>query len=632
MNKEHDSRGPSRRWLLSTVGVASAALAGCTDILSDEGSGDDADGEGSDDSGSDSSGDGSAQWPAIEAGEQLSDFEDLDEWFPQNSELSAAEDEARIGSQAAVVESDGREARIDMRLDGIDLEEWDVSLAVKPEAADQIVVEFLAPDRDARLNTVRTVPDGYEGWFRLDCGYEHKPEGEPDLSNVTRINVVAVGSEDGETRMLVDDLRRTEAADNGKAILAFYGGYDSHYDIAAEMLEERDWTAAVPMSPDQIGADGRMGLEELQDLQDRGWDVCSHPQISTPLPEMPEDRQRDVLETNRDSLEDNGFEDGARHLFVPDDRMDETTVEVARDVHDSAFLFGSCPSGVPPTGMHTIPLIWGPALHNGVRRHINLADQYNQLTVMEVPRIVDEEDVDVDENRMSLDDFEHLLNHIEHRGLDVITPSDLVDGTYESDEEDEDHDDGRPDGTILEEGQAYEFDDTGSTTESGVDLEEGVASASFTHDGDDEFVVELVADGGGSDVTLVTTDGNTAGESIAAVEEGSYGLEIQADGEWTIDLSQPEVHADDLDELGVEASGTGSSFVGPIWAEDDVRLEVAHDGDGEFLVDGYDADGASESIVSDTGSFDSSRSFSAGGTVWINVEADGDWSLEASDA
>lgn len=634
-NERNSSDGRSRRWLLTTAGVTSAALAGCTDMLPEADSVTDGVTSQDDDDGSGAGGaSGQSRWPAIDEGESLSDFETLEEWNAWETELSAAPDEARVGTQAAVIESEDREASINLRFpDGLDLREWDTSLAVKPEATDRIVVEFLAPDRDARLNTVRTIPDEFNGWFRLDCGYEHKPEGEPDLSNVTRINIVAVGPEDETTRLLVDDLRRTKGADNGKAILAFYGGHDSHYDIAAEMLEERGWTAAAAISPDRIGDQGRMGQTQLNELQDRGWDICSYPRVSMALPEMPESRQRDVLETNRDALEDHGFEDGARHLFIPEDRMDATTNELIRDVHDSAFLFGSCTSGVPPTGMDTIPLIWGPALHNGVRRHINLADQYQLLTVLRIPRIVDEEDVGPDENRMSLDDFEHLLNHLEHRGLDVITPSDLVDGTFESDDDgDETFSDGRPEGTILESGQSYAFEGSESSESLTISLDDGVLSASFSHNSDGEFSVDLIATGNGRDDSLVTTSGITAGESIAAVESGTYRLEVAADGPWSIDLFQPAIHATDLDEPPVDVTGTGSGYVGPIWSDGDLRLELTHDGDGAFVVDGYGADGSSESIVNQTGAVDNSRSYRAGGTVWLNIEADSDWSLEVTEA
>jgi hypothetical protein len=638
-NGNDTGHGSSRRRMLAALGATSATtVAGCMGFLSDDDengeNGDDDDGgnetenggnESDDDGNGDDESSDDISWPAIDDGVLLEDFEDeLYEW---SGEVSADADEARRGSQAAVIEDEeGEEAGLTVYFsDDIDLTEDDVSVAIKPEEANRVVVEFIAPGRSRRLTTVRTIPDEYTGWMRLDCGYEHKPEDEPDLSQVSAINIVASNG-DRPIRMYIDDLRKTESVDNGKAILLFHGGFDSHYEIAAPLLEERDWAAAVPVNTEAIGTDGRMDVDELRELQDEGWDICSNPPTSTPLPDMPDSRQQTVLENAKEVLEGHGFEDGARHLLVPDDRMDETTHEVVRELHETAFLSGSCPSTMPPTSRHMLSHVWGPALHEGVRRHINLVDQYNQLSVLRVPDIVDDDD-EVEGEEMSLDDFEHLLNHIEQRGLDVITPSDLVDGTYER-ERDEDVSSDRPDGTIFEDGQSHEFEGSGSETTSTFDLDEGVAMVSFSTDGDDEFTIELDGDDGGM---LTTTAGSGTGESIRVVEGGTYQLDIEADDDWVIDLSQPEIHGDDLTELPIERDGTGSSVVGPLWAPEDVSLLLTHDGDGEFIVDGYGEDGSSESIVNQTGEFDSSRSYAANGVAWINIEADGDWTLEAED-
>lgn len=61
-------------------------------------------------------------------------------------------------------------------------------------------------------------------------------------------------------------------------------------------------------------------------------------------------------------------------------------------------------------------------------------------------------------------------------------------------------------------------------------------------------------------------------------------------------------------------------------------MVATHDGDGEFIVDGYGADGSWEVLVHRTGAFDNSRSYRVGGAVWLNVEADGNWTLEVTNA
>ncbi|QLG48374.1 polysaccharide deacetylase family protein [Natrinema halophilum] len=637
MAHEPDADGDSsRRRMLAVLGAASTTLAGCMDALSDGDSGGTEADDGTGGNGSGGNADaGPVRWPAIEAGEVISNFESLDEWSPRSGEIAAAPDEARSGSQAAAVESDTGNAGMRIRFpDGFDLEGWDTSVAVKPESATKITVEFFAPSQSARLASTRVIPDEYDGWFRMDCGYQQKPGDDPDLSTVTGMTISADGPDGGPTRLLVDDLRRTKSAGNGKAILAFYGSHDSHYEIAAEMLAERDWAGAVPISPERIGNAGRMELSDLRDLRDRGWDICSYPQVSTPLPEHPEEQQRELFETARDALEKAGFEKGSRHLFIPDSGPDPTAYEVARDVHESAFLYSSGTTGVPPSEMHLIPLIWGPALHTGVRRHINLSDQYNLLTVLRIPRIVDEDDVGINENRMSLDDFGLLLDHIEQRGLDVVTPSDLVDGTWEGDGSgDEPANRERPEGTILEAGQSHEFEGSGSDDSPTFELDDGVLVASTTHEADSEITVDVTkADGNGRDENLVTTSGDTTAKSIMAVESGTYGLEVDADGAWSIELAQPAVESDELEDLPVEADGTGSAFVGPLWTEGRTRVLATHDGDGTFIVDGYGADGSREILVHRSGEFNNARSYKAGGPVWINIEADGDWTLEVVDS
>ncbi|MFU8867123.1 polysaccharide deacetylase family protein [Natronococcus sp.] len=626
MQRERDAGGgPSRRRLLAALGVTSTTLAGCTDLVSSD--------EEMADSGA---------WPALDSGEVLSDFQDLGKWTARTGTVSASADEALTGSQAAVLESEGETAELTTTFDGLDLsklefsdgldlEGWDTSLAVKPESATRIRVEFVAPDREERLTSVRLVPDGFDGWFRLDCGYQQKPAEEPDLSAVTRINVVAEGPDGGPTRLVVDDLRRTRSADNGKAVLALYGGHGSHYDVAADLLEERGWAAAVPVSPERIGEDGRMNHEQLRDLSDRGWDVCPLPAPSTPLPEQSADGKRQLLEDARAALEREGFDDGARHLFVPDEGFDAESYRLAREGYDAAFISNSGTTGVPPTEMHAIPYIWGPALHTGVRRHVNIADQYDLLTVIRVPRLVDEEpeDVGVDENRMSIDDFGLLLEHIDHRGLDVVTPSDLVDGTFERDRE-EPPEPERPDGAVFEEGRSHAFEGSGDEETPSFELDEGVLVATVTGDAS-ELAVDLVRDDGAEiDETLVRV-GGAEGESVTVVEDGAYRLEVVADGAWSIDLEQPAVHGDDLEELPVEASGSGSAVVGPLWTDGDVRVVATHGGDGAFVVDGNGADGHREVLVDRSGEFENPRSYKAGGPVWLDVEADGDWTLSITD-
>lgn len=606
-----------------------AAIAGC---LGDDGvtsSGDDSsdsDGGSSHGNGGDSEAD--VAWPAIANGELISDFEEGSAMEPLIGTLEGSPDEARAGSQALVVESDEDRAGVALFFpDGLDLDGWDASMAVKAEAIDRIAIEFHAPSFGDHLTSFRRLPNEHDDWMRVDFGYDEK-QGEPNLTNVTELRIIGFDNDGGPTRFLVDDLRRTEAVANGKAIVVCYGGHLSHLEMAASMLAEREWPAAVAMDPRRVGGTNRMDRHDLRELSERGWDISPAPRGDGGLTGLPEGEQRSIIETARDAMAENGFRDGARHYFSADWRsMDPTTQAAVRDLHETAFVFGSSTSGVPPTGPHLIPVSWGPALHSGIRRQINIADQYQLLVVLRIPPLVEDQEEVNEGSEMWVGDFEHLLDHIEHRGLDVITPSDLVDGTFAGDGS-EDSTTDRPEGTILESGRAHAFEGDGTGETPAFDVDAGLLFASFTHDRTDPFAIDIEPiDGQVPNDVLARTAGHRSGESVLAIERGEYRLAVDAEGSWLVEVYQPAIHSDDLQELPLERIGAGSGLVGPFWTAEDGSIRAVHDGDGDFIVDMYSANGAREQIVNTTGTFESTRSFVADASAWLNVEASGEWTI-----
>lgn len=618
-----------RRLLLLSIG-GTAMLSGClgdgTESPTDEddtGSSDSHDGDGANDPAQET-----LEWPAVDTGELITDFEDGSPTEPLIGSIEPAADEARIGSQAMMVSSQEDRAGLSILFpDGLDLSGWDTSLAVKAESIDRIAIEFHAPSFGDHLTSFRRLPNDHDDWLRVDFGYDEK-QGDPELENVTELRIIGFGAADGPTTFLVDDLRRTEAVANGKAILACYDSHLSHFEVAAPMLAERGWPAVVATDPRRIGDSNRMGMHELHDLRDRGWDISPMPSGPEGLSGLPESEQRSIIETATEALEREGFSAGARHFFAPEWReMDPTNHALVRELHESAFAFGSSTSGIAPTAMHLIPMNWGPALHDGIRRQINIADQYQLLVVLRIPRLVQDED-DAEGDAMWVGDFDHLLDHLAHRGLDVITPSDLVDDTMAGDGGDDTTND-RPEGLLLESGQSHAFEGTGSDVTDAFAVGEGFLFASHSSTGSGGFAVDVdEVDGDVPNSILIRTADARTGESVIAIGGGTYQLDIDAEDEWLIELYQPDLHSDDVQELPLVAEQTGSDIIGPAWGDGDGRLHATHDGSGQFIVDLYGSDGSWEQLVNTDGSFDSSRSYRASSPVWLNVEADGDWSVE----
>ena len=131
------------------------------------------------------------------------------------------------------------------------------------------------------------------------------------------------------------------------------------------------------------------------------------------------------------------------------------------------------------------------------------------------------------------------------------------------------------------------------------------------------------------DELLVNVIGEDDGSSVMSVNGGTYQIDVDADGDWSLDLDQPEISADELEEPPIEESGSGSAWIGPFSAEGVHEIHGMHNGESNFIVEGHDADGNWELMINEIGEYEGSGTFRAGGEAfWVNIEADGDWTIE----
>jgi hypothetical protein len=288
MTKQH------RRTFITTVGLGTAALAGCTGSL-DFGNGDEDDENGNgDENGEDPAPDDDYEEqdvtaPAIASGDLIDDFEES-EWFPLNEEHTTVErsDDALVGDHALRVESDDEDESAGayrVFRDGLDIEGQHLSLAVKVESPlpARVVLEARAPGRSDTLESARSIPGEFDGWLRMEAGWTGEV-GEPDLSDIRelRIYVVSRQGAEGSASFMIDDLRATESADQGYAVLTFDDSVASQYTTAYPMLEERGWPGVAAIIPSSLNRQNRLTTEQCRELRDAGWDISSHPHSALP--------------------------------------------------------------------------------------------------------------------------------------------------------------------------------------------------------------------------------------------------------------------------------------------------------------------------------------------------------------
>ena len=420
----------NRRRFLTALGASSVALtAGCTDQVPDDVL------SGSEENGDDDTapvGDDDEQDttpPAIDHGEVVDDFEDLDDWAPLDGEITPDEEEALTGSQVPRIENAGNTAGIFRAYpDGLDISGHHLSLAVQVENPRPIgvIVRILAPGEADQLESTRTIVDTYEGWLRMDVGYTNQ-RGEPLLDDVQEIQILIESEEEEEIRFWVDDLRMTPQADQGYVMLTFDDGAESHYENAFPLLEERDMQAVAAVVPDSLNQDDRLSIDHLREMRDAGWDIASHPEGDAFMELEDTDAVRQDLESARDYLDNRGFPEGARSMFVPYHNTNEEVVEITREYHELSSYFGGTPNAVPFTDPLHLSRV---DMHDveGFTELIDMAEAHNQLAIGLAHGVVDESEINDDPLAdMTIEDLEELLDYIEASDVQVVTVSQLID-------------------------------------------------------------------------------------------------------------------------------------------------------------------------------------------------------------
>lgn len=353
-------------------------------------------------------------------GRLLDDFSNLSYWdvlegslsgglspYPgQSARLSATEDQDRMWIRR----------RFD---DGLDLSDWDLSLAVNPTVSDNRARNFrlqlLAPDRANRIDMWHPL-NGAGGWMRLDFGPTEEI-GNPDLTDVREIRIQSWVGDDTAADASIDELRITRKRDEGAVIITFDDISRSQYDHAFPILESYGFPGVAGAIPWIVGEEDRMTIEQLQELQSAGWDIVSHPQVARPLPSYIRSQQDALLFESKQWLVDNGFESGARFIIYPYGEASETTLDTAARYHTLGFRGGPNPSG-QVTGPMTVGRVNGDNLEE-TRRMLELAKKHRMICPIMYHTI------DGGGNRISAAEFEETMQFIDDLGLPVITASEL---------------------------------------------------------------------------------------------------------------------------------------------------------------------------------------------------------------
>lgn len=162
-------------------------------------------------------------------------------------------------------------------------------------------------------------------------------------------------------------------------------------------------------------------------------------------------------------------------------------------------------------------------------------------------------------------------------------------------------------------------------------LGKGLATFKLSHSGQSNFIVWL-RNSKGEILDLLANDiGPWNG--IAAVNiwrDGQYLLDVDADGPWSVSISQPRPQSGI--SIPVSLSGRGERVTQFIKLNKGLkRFELTHDGTSNFVVWLLDEHGQMvDLLANEIGSFDGSTATSIGrsGLYLLDISADGRWSVD----
>ncbi len=172
------------------------------------------------------------------------------------------------------------------------------------------------------------------------------------------------------------------------------------------------------------------------------------------------------------------------------------------------------------------------------------------------------------------------------------------------------------------------FEGNGQQASPKFELPAGLVTFQMTHDGQSNFIAHLLDDQGQMVDSLANIIGPYNGSKALGVSAGTYLMDINADGNWTITVHNP-VPAEEGIAVPVQGNGD-QAIVFLKLAKGLATFKMTHDGQSNFIVHLLDDQGQLvDGLVNVIGPFDGSKALRipSSGYYVIDVMADGAWSI-----
>jgi len=183
----------------------------------------------------------------------------------------------------------------------------------------------------------------------------------------------------------------------------------------------------------------------------------------------------------------------------------------------------------------------------------------------------------------------------------------------------------------ITEPKPIELSGTGQKATQKFQLEQGLSEFSTTYHGSDNFIVWLMDGNTGQNIDLIAnkigSDNST--KAVGITSAGDYILNVQANGPWTVTITQPRKSATQSAPLTLQ--GTGNQASEFFTLENGLRtFNMDYHGSDNFIVWLMDDQGNHVDLLTNQiGTFNGSKAVGIPqtGTYLLNIQANGKWKV-----
>jgi len=216
-------------------------------------------------------------------------------------------------------------------------------------------------------------------------------------------------------------------SNNGMVILAFADAKEGAYSVAYQAMRTRGVRGLlyINVEPVEQRLPGRLTPEQVDELNAAGWDVASHGYTHDDPTQMTSQQLTQHLQGAQQWLLGRGYTRGARHYGPPSNNCDQGTLDAALKYYDTVWCreFSKLPAGylfgVGACGNNTG---W-EKIQSAFDKLVGQPDKVLRCSFHD---LVSENPTG---NQADLDRINTILDYLEAKKIEVVTLSDLLDGT-----------------------------------------------------------------------------------------------------------------------------------------------------------------------------------------------------------